>query len=174
MSLEDRCVQFHEAALGTGKSKGPKKEIETLRKFLHKNQTQRFSDKASSRLFDTISIYASHEDGEGLLEDALKLPFTVFSTKQKSKFMKWMEDKRGASNGIPGQPQSQQIFSLTVIEIEDNNLIMMDNESGDSYEAPLPPGELGRSIQGAFETSSDAVEVKVKTSDGKIQILEMA
>jgi hypothetical protein len=140
---------------------------------LHRNQTQRFSDKASSRLFDTISIYASHEDGEGLLEDALKLPFTVFSTKQKSKFIKWMEDKRGASDGIPGEKRAQLLLSLTVIDLEENNVIMMDNESGDSYEAPLPPGEIGETIRNALETSRDAVEVKVKTFDGKLQILEM-
>ena len=122
--LEDRCVQFHEAAMGTGKSKGPAKEIATLRKFLHKNQTQRFTDKATSRLFDTIQIYAigsntkkeeavaatpvivSLEDREGLLEDALKMPFTVFTTKQKKTMLKWIEEIRGAGTGGPSKTAS--------------------------------------------------------------------
>ena len=93
MSLDDRCHQFHEAALGTGKSKGAVKEVATLRKFLHKNQNQRFTDRGVSRLFDTIQIYVNKEDldneaKEALLEDSLKMPFTVFSTKQKKIMIK--------------------------------------------------------------------------------------
>jgi hypothetical protein len=98
MSLESRCLQFHEVAC-TG-SKPPAKEIATLRKFLHKNQQQRFTDKAVARLFDTIHLYAGKQDvssdlKESLLEDALKLPHTVFSTKQKMKMLKMLEDLRG-------------------------------------------------------------------------------
>jgi hypothetical protein len=54
--LEARCVQFHEAALVTGKNKGADKDIVTLKRFLHKNQTQHFTDKAVARLMDTIAV----------------------------------------------------------------------------------------------------------------------
>ena len=97
--------------MGTGKSKGPVKEIATLRKFLHKNQDQRFTDKGVSRLFDTIQIYVHKDDGNApavdndlkaeLLEDALKMPFTVFSTKQKKSMIKWLEMTRSATSHSP-------------------------------------------------------------------------
>ena len=45
-----------------------------LRKFLHRNQNQRFTDKATARLLDTIQIYVkasdlARDDVDGLLED---------------------------------------------------------------------------------------------------------
>jgi len=45
MSLDQRCQQFHDAALGVAKSKGAQKEIATLRKFLHKNQVNENDDE---------------------------------------------------------------------------------------------------------------------------------
>ena len=86
ISFLQRCQQFHEACSGVGKFKGPTKEIAMLRIFLHKNQDQRFTDKAVSRVFDTVQVYVCNADisielKEGLLEDCLKMPFTVFSTK---------------------------------------------------------------------------------------------
>lgn len=211
--LEDRCLQFHEAALGTGKSKGPVKEIATLRKFLHKNQTQRFTDKATSRLFDTIQIYCTSsssssssktdssekksnkndtknmtiiipaEDKEGLLEDALKMPFTVFTTKQKKTMLKWIEDIRGSttssSSGNNNKNNNTIIRKLTVIDIStttatsngNNNtnhngekklLSLMDEESGDTYDdIPLPNNDLGNQIEKSYEQTEDAVDVEV-------------
>lgn len=171
MSLDQRCQQFHEAALGTGKSKGSVKEIATLRKFLHKNQDQRFTDRGVSRLFDTIQLYynKSNEDvdldvKEGMLEDALKMPFTLFSTKQKNSMMKWLEDLRGASgtnaNNEASQPSATQI--LTVIDISNDGIIsLMDNESGDTYDnVPLPKDEMGRSIRDAFANQEHVVSLE--------------
>jgi hypothetical protein len=159
--LDDRCAQFHEAAIGSGKSKGAAKEIATLRKFLYRNQTQRFSDKASARLLDAIAIFAQHEDGEGLLDDALKMPFTVFSTKQKSKMLKWMEERKRHNNGgdkSTAVPTKLILFS--VIDVQGNKASLMNEETGESYEdVLLPDGELGEAIQKAFAASDEALDV---------------
>ena len=188
--LEDRCIQFHEAAMGTGKSKGTAKEIATLRKFLYKNQTQRFTDKATSRLFDSIQIYCttgndaknpnsssnktvspSLEDREGLLEDALKMPFTVFSTKQKKTMLKWIEEVRGERSKKDGSQQDttkSTTIQLSVMDLDvhQQRLHLMNVDSGETYEdVLLPGGDLGQQLQQAFETSNDAVDVEA-TVDG--------
>jgi Eukaryotic elongation factor 5A hypusine, DNA-binding OB fold len=181
--LEDRCVMFHEAAMGTGKTKGAAKEIATLRKFLHKNQTQRFTDKATSRLFDTIQIYAtggkgesapavSLEDREGLLEDALKMPFTVFSTKQKKTMLKWIEEIRGVSGGSSKTESSSKLTTLTVIDLENNQLSLMHEDSGETYEEVLlPSGDLGTQIAKAFETTEESVDVEAAIVDGIVSVV---
>lgn len=178
MSLEQRCLQFHEAALGTpgSKSKGPIKEIATLRKFLHRNQDQRFTDKGVSRLFDTIQIYTHKEEldveqKEGLLEDALKMPFTVFSTKQKKSMLKWLENLRGGGAGAAdeeGKPTKTQILSL--IDLIDDKMSLMDDDTGDLYEdVVVPGGELGDCIQKSFQDTEKAVSVEVVLSDSTVR-----
>ncbi|CAB9514265.1 expressed unknown protein [Seminavis robusta] len=177
--LEDRCVMFHDAAMGTGKSKGSAKEIAALRKFLHKNQTQRFTDKATSRLFDTIQLYCKNdvvalEDREGLLEDALKMPFTVFTTKQKKTMLKWIEELRGTtgSGGKPSKKHSKAIkFSVIDLDADNKKFSLMQEESGDTFEdLPLPEGALGNQIKTAFETTEDAVDVEATLDNGKITV----
>jgi hypothetical protein len=176
MSLEQRCQQFHEAALGVSKSKGPPKEVATLRKFLHKNQDQRFTDKGVSRLFDTIQLYVHKESldlesKEGLLEDALKMPFTVFTTKQKKSMIKWLEALRGggtldiSDEGDNGKPQI-----LSLIDIADGKVSLMNDDTGDAYEdIPLPSGDIGTSIVAAFETTYGTVSVAVEMEGGMVK-----
>lgn len=175
--LEGRCNQFHEAALGSGKTKGAAKEIATLRKFLHKNQTQRFTDKAAAHLFDTISIYASHEDGEALLEDALKMPFTVFSTKQKSKMLKWIEERRGGRSEATTDPSSTKARAviLTVMDIDGTSVSLMNSETGDAYEnVQISDSKLLESIQTAFDTTDDVVDVKATVQNETVTVLDLA
>mmetsp|Transcript_18141 Transcript_18141/g.43875 ORF Transcript_18141/g.43875 Transcript_18141/m.43875 type:complete len:197 (-) Transcript_18141:37-627(-) len=180
MSLDDRCQQFHEAALGTGKSKAPPKEIATLRKFLHKNQDQRFSDKATARLFDTIQVYvvqkASEEVSvdlkEGLLEDSLKMPFTVFSTKQKQKMIKWLEDLRGGGGGISGSGgkgghnTAKNLCVLSVIDLEGTTMTLMSDETGDTYENIELGEDVGAGIRKAFESTDGVVSVEATIDEG--------
>ena len=177
--LEDRCVAFHEAALGTGKSKGAAKEISTLRRFLHKNQNVRFSDKATARLFDTIQIYAATdknpvttEDKEGLLEDALKMPFTVFSTKQKKTMLKWIEDIRGGQDGADDSKcgTMAKVTALTVMDIVEDDVVHLMTRAGDeTFEATLSalPADLRQTLQEAFSATEETIEVEaVLQGDG--------
>ena len=175
MSLDDRCLQFHEAALGTGKTKGPVKEIATLRKFLHKNQNQRFTDKAVSRLFDAIQIYVNKDDldkesKEGLLEDSLKMPFTVFSTKQKKTMIKWLEDLRGTplQQSVSSNNAKDEYSILSVIDFESGKVTLMSDETGDTFENITVEGDLGESIKKAFEQTDGCISVEAQlSSDGE-------
>lgn len=183
MSLDQRCQLFHEAAAGSGsgKSKGPVKEIATLRKFLHKNQDQRFTDKAVSRLFDTVQIYVTnHNDDvsvemkEGLLEDCLKLPFNVFTTKQKQKMIKWLEDLRGGGGGDGGTSATADgqdsdttvvIAVLSVIDVSETTISLMNDDTGDTYDVDILSSSccshnLVNRIKSDFETTENAISVK--------------
>mmetsp|Transcript_18143 Transcript_18143/g.43877 ORF Transcript_18143/g.43877 Transcript_18143/m.43877 type:complete len:197 (-) Transcript_18143:37-627(-) len=187
MSLDDRCQQFHEAALGTGKSKAPPKEIATLRKFLHKNQDQRFSDKATARLFDTIQVYVIQKTSEevsidlkeGLLEDSLKMPFTVFSTKQKQKMIKWLEDLRGGGDGSSGSGgngrhnTANRSFILSVIDLEGMTMTLMSDETGDTYENIELDEDIGTAIRNAFESTDGVVSVEATIDEDNNSIKQI-
>ncbi len=92
--MEACCEQFY-----TDSKKLKQNEIQRLKKFLYKNQNYKFKDNEKTKLFNSIEFYVSSckEKTElkdhvfSLLEDALAMPFTVFSTSQKNKMLKWFE-----------------------------------------------------------------------------------
>ena len=175
--IDQRCIQFYEGAVGISKSKGILKEISTLRKFLFKNQEQRFTDKAVSRLFDTIQVYCAKENTEidthenreklrkaqeDLLEDALKMPFNVFSTKYKQKMMKRLEEMRRPKDENGFKDPEEQKLTFSVIEIDNDIMTLMEINTGDTIEnVPLSRNVFGSRIKTLFE-KGDAVDVKAK------------
>ena len=168
--------------MGTGKSKGATKEIATLRRFLHKNQNQRFTDKATARIFDTIQIYAtdknlSTDDREGLLEDALKMPFTVFSTKQKKTMLKWIEEVRGGTSrsnvGKTDTATNVSTVVLSIMDIEDDTIYLMTPAGDESFEVALSSLSpvLREELQKAFDATKESVEVQATVQDDEAKIL---
>jgi len=103
------------------------------------------------------------------LEDTLKMPFTVFTTKQKQKFLKWLEELRGGDGSSEKKTVGQEEEILSIIELEDNRLSLMQDETGDIYEdVPLPSNDLGRSIQKQFTETDACVRVRVHIQDGSV------
>ncbi|KAI8817684.1 uncharacterized protein EV422DRAFT_211899 [Fimicolochytrium jonesii] len=124
--MEERVRQYHAEASGflpAGPSGEPStttpynpvkvlRAMNAYRKFIHKNQDFRFTDKDKARLFGAVQAYFTYWDrsqnvagdvpGEQkpsslpLIEDALKVPF--FTTKQKSTMLKWYEEVHSASS----------------------------------------------------------------------------
>uniref|UniRef100_A0A7S0YMH1 Translation elongation factor IF5A C-terminal domain-containing protein n=1 Tax=Polytomella parva TaxID=51329 RepID=A0A7S0YMH1_9CHLO len=139
--MEDRVLQFQTFALRPKDSR-TRKDIEKLRQFLQKNQEYRFTERDQSHLFCAIQTYYSafqYDNDEDnpvlpLLEDALKMPFTVFTTNQKKSFLKWLskvtdssKSPKCTSNCIDSEAKFQ------VIEV-DGNLITVMNEGGDTID----------------------------------------
>ena len=111
-----------------------------------------------------------------LLEDALKLPFTVFTTKQKQKFLKWYDELNAKEAAASAQPQREKVtnashsraicaghsltHSLTgvivkemryqVVDVEKNNISLMDLDSGEVQGMALPAPRLQASNPGAL------------------------
>ncbi|KAI8881143.1 hypothetical protein K501DRAFT_253752 [Backusella circina FSU 941] len=99
--MEQRIQQFHDDTKSIPKPPTSKtlKQMNTLKKFIFKNQDYRFSDKEKNKLFACIEAYFTVFDRSGLtltvsafplIEDALKVP--CFTTKQKSQLLKWYEE----------------------------------------------------------------------------------
>ncbi|KAI9031591.1 hypothetical protein CLU79DRAFT_729262 [Phycomyces nitens] len=99
--MEQRIQQFHDDTKTIPKPPTAKtvKQMNTLKKFLFKNQDYRFSDKEKNKLFACIEAYFTCFDRSidsqslsafPLIEDALKVP--CFTTKQKMQLLKWHQE----------------------------------------------------------------------------------
>ncbi|KAK4515619.1 uncharacterized protein ATC70_010570 [Mucor velutinosus] len=99
--MEQRIQQFHDDTKTIPKPPTAKtvKQMNTLKKFIFKNQDYRFSDKEKNKLFACIEAYFTVFDRSGLtdkvssfplIEDSLKVP--CFTTKQKSQLLKWYDE----------------------------------------------------------------------------------
>ncbi|KAI9272021.1 hypothetical protein BY458DRAFT_455693 [Sporodiniella umbellata] len=104
--MEQRIQQFHDDTKAIPKPPTAKtlKQMNTLKKFIFKNQDFRFSDKEKNKLFACIEAYFTAFDRSEaieasafpLIEDALKVP--CFTTKQKSQLLKWYDEILGKDN----------------------------------------------------------------------------
>lgn len=147
MSMEDRVAQFHIDAQQPRSAKTAK-EIEKLRKFLFKNQEYRFTEREQSHLFSAVqSHFAAHQDLPPdqadnnpallLLDDALKMPFTVFTTSHKKTFLKWHAKLTGGvaptNGGGTGTGAAAAVQTYQVYDMTDDTISCMTDD-GDTVE----------------------------------------
>ncbi|KAL6062916.1 eIF-5a domain-containing protein [Balamuthia mandrillaris] len=192
--MDKRVQQFHTDALKGKHAKTPK-EIATLRRFLFKNQNHRFGENEKTRLFSAVQTYysmyqsssapsaaAKKEDsgGEnpvvGLLEDALKMPFTVFSTKHKKTMLKWyteltgkqlsIEDDEGesvlSSSSAASFTEVKWYLLLNIDEAAEDLLTLMDEEDESVVRENLRLSccvdqAMGERIRSAFQEGKEVV-----------------
>eukprot|EP00389_Voromonas_pontica_P007230 GDKH01010901.1.p1 GENE.GDKH01010901.1~~GDKH01010901.1.p1 ORF type:complete len:182 (+),score=14.53 GDKH01010901.1:114-659(+) len=145
--MDARCTQFHVDAQKPLTS-ATAKEIAKLKKFLFKNQDFKFTDSDQSQLFSAIQCHVtayagadeSNNQSVGLLEDALKMPFNVFSTRQKKTFLKWLNKATGkgeAGTEVSAIPEGDW---WDVIEIDGATCTLM---AGDGETRNVPMTALG-------------------------------
>ncbi|KAI8369335.1 uncharacterized protein BYT42DRAFT_105725 [Radiomyces spectabilis] len=123
--MEQRIQQFHDdtKALSNPPTAKQIKQMNTLKKFIFKNQDYRFTDKEKNKLFASIEAYFTCFDRTDataggvsafpLIEDALKVP--CFTTKQKNLLLKWYEEILAQQEGptttkkdeVPSSPQEE-------------------------------------------------------------------
>eukprot|EP01111_Echinosteliopsis_oligospora_P017143 TRINITY_DN7334_c0_g1_i1.p1 TRINITY_DN7334_c0_g1~~TRINITY_DN7334_c0_g1_i1.p1 ORF type:complete len:160 (-),score=53.41 TRINITY_DN7334_c0_g1_i1:14-472(-) len=127
--MEQRLKQYHEEAL-KGRTNKSMKNMNGLRKFIHKNQNYDFTDRDKTRLFSVVECYftmfdRSKKDEKSttqqqdkdeepvtsfpLIEDCLKVPF--FTGKQKSTMLKWYYEMQNDSS--PSSSSSSTSASST-------------------------------------------------------------
>lgn len=123
--MDERCAQFAQDAARRRDGKTPK-EIARLQKFLFNNQDFRFTSGAQQHLFNAVgshvAAYGSLPPGDetapalALVEDALKMPFTVFTTSHKRTMMKWLDKLTpggggsSSNGGSAGDVQPMQVL----------------------------------------------------------------
>ncbi|KAG2485104.1 hypothetical protein HYH03_016095 [Edaphochlamys debaryana] len=181
--MDERCAQF-QADAARPRDARTAKEVEKLRKFLFKNQEYRFTERAQTHLFGAvqahISSHASLSEEERepallLVEDALKMPFTVFTTSHKKTFLKHLERLKpggaGPAGAGAGAPQ-QQRQKWQVIDAGDSVLSVMTAD-GDTLD--LDPGnspaDLVAKVRELFEAGSDVTVLLDEGGRGVAEVL---
>ncbi|KAI7906822.1 uncharacterized protein BX663DRAFT_497705 [Cokeromyces recurvatus] len=115
--MEQRIQQFHDdtKAIPNPPTAKTVKQMNTLKKFIYKNQDYRFSDKEKNKLFACIETYFTVFDRSGLtdkisafplIEDALKVP--CFTTKQKNQLLKWYDEILAKQTGGDDEKKKQE------------------------------------------------------------------
>lgn len=167
MSTEARCLQFLTDAQRPKDNKTVK-DIEKLKKFLFKNQEHRFTEREQTHLFQAIQVYANspHDTNDGdhpalsLVDDALKMPFTVFTTSHKKSMLRWHAKLTGGPE--PGAATSGPVSAkYQVIDIADGIVTCMDPD-GETLDIALTDvsQEMQEAITQGFEDGKD-VQLKI-------------
>jgi hypothetical protein len=195
--MEDRVAQFQEAAEKRLAGAPLAREIGTLRKFLYKNQEYRFTDREKTKLFTAVAAHWSNaaaiepdKTGQslisGLIDDCLKMPFTVFSTSQKSTMLKWHYALLGkpdagdaAASGSSADPRAQRLHRFTVIDAntKDGYLSLLDDTTGetrDDIKCALGSDALKR-ISDALQAGKEVVvDVDLDARSGDAAVAAVA
>jgi hypothetical protein len=156
---------------------------------LFNNQVNRFTDAEQQRLFSAVqahvAAYSSQHEPDypalGLVQDALAMPFTVFTTAQKQKMLKWLDKLNGLEAGTPraaaGDPGAVR---WTLLDVTASTAEVM-NHDGDTQliELSVCDAELVAQLQGLFaETeagdSSQEVVVELGVRHNKPAIVRLA
>ncbi|KAF8063773.1 hypothetical protein HT031_003630 [Scenedesmus sp. PABB004] len=179
MSVEERCAQFAGDAAARPKAG---REIDKLRKFLHKNQGTRFTAKEQGHLFAAVGAYAKAAAAApepdapalGLVEDALKMPFTVFTTAHKAKMLAWLDKLNGLEAAAAGGDGPAGAPSLTVLDVTADAAELMDAE-GETQRVDLSvcDAELVARLRAAFERGDAELSVELGTRHGRPAIVKL-
>ncbi|GFR41842.1 hypothetical protein Agub_g2621 [Astrephomene gubernaculifera] len=175
--MEDRVQQFHTDAQRPRDARTPK-EIERLRKFLFKNQEYRFTEREQSHLFCAVQAhFAAHADlpdeearepALGLIDDALKMPFTVFTTSQKKTFLKWHakltgQADGGAAAGSASAAPKQQRFQVYDVTETSISCMTADGDTAD-IDVQTSDKDLVAKVRELFDAG---VDVNVHLDEGR-------
>ncbi|KAL6765745.1 hypothetical protein V8C86DRAFT_1822678 [Haematococcus lacustris] len=163
--MDDRCQRF---MLDAQSCKQPEKEMSRLRKFLFKNQEHRFTDSEQGHLFQAVQLHVTAAlaaaGGGGvaaaaalsLVEDCLKMPFSVFSTSQKKTMLKWLDKLQDSSDGA-GQRGTPAVAdavsgaeSWSVMDTASEGSVSVMNDAGDEKDVSAGSPEQYQSIHSAL------------------------
>lgn len=177
--MDERTRQFKEAAEdATLSSSALTKELNTLRKFLYRNQEYRFTKSEQQYIFLAVSTHCKnflksrpqeHENNYiGLVDDALKMPFTVFSSAQKDKLLQLYYTMLGEGHSqesapVPLAVPSEKTLELLDMDQKDLQLQLL-TEGGEEYPRGVSVSKATfKEIKKLFDAGSE-VSVTVRES----------
>ena len=191
--MDERTRQFKECAEASQQlsSSALTKEINTLRKFLFRNQEYRFTKSEQQYLFLAVTTHcntflksrpADHETNYiGLVDDALKMPFTVFSSAHKDKMLSlyYLMLKDGADPAIgvatPAPGPSTRELELLDMDQKDLQLSLL-TEDGDEYDRSVAVSKaVFREMKKSFDEGCEiAVTVREEGPDAPVAFVSYA
>lgn len=176
--MEARTEQFQRDAQKARDPNRTPKEIERLRKFLFKNQERRLTEREQSHLFSAVQCHFSAyqdctgDDAEpalGLLEDALKMPFTVFTTSHKKTFLKWHAKLQGQADCEAAPEAAAGSGQLPVWQVIDASGATITVMAADGTTVDVACSEqLAVQVRGRFDGGDD---VSVQLDSGRKAIV---
>jgi hypothetical protein len=152
--MEDRVAEFQSQASARLPSPKLEREISSLRRFLHKNQEHKFTEREKQRLFTAVQAHFSNPaaakpadggDGESvpvvaLIEDALKMPFTVFTTAHKQQMLKWLESLRDSATPKAASTDTTTSTAHAIDLLPDGTLCLIHEDGSSASDARVEPG----------------------------------
>lgn len=154
--MEERVAEFQAAAEARLPPEKLAREVATLRRFLFRNQGHRFTQREQAKLMAAIGAHhanpAAHAavaaGGEplayGLIDDALKMPFTVFSTGDKLRLLKWFEGLQAESTaGGGGEGAAPKTATLSCVDVSPEGYasLLLDDGSGTRDDVRVPAAD---------------------------------
>lgn len=106
------------------------------------------------------------------MEDALKMPFTVFTTSQKKNMLKWLDKLNGleAETTDAGSPAAQQ---FTVLDVTADAAEVMDAEGGtQTIDLGVCDQDLVQQLRQGFAAEQELI-VFLGTRHGKTAIVRI-
>ncbi|CAD2215665.1 hypothetical protein AGDE_02919 [Angomonas deanei] len=179
--IDARTKLFKESAESDLTDAAREREIKKLKSYLFKNQDCRFSKSAQTYLFMAVMGHYNKcpaPDGPcggevaSLLDDALKMPFNVFSSSHKSKFLSsyWsMLGKDGEKEGEEGKPTSSK--QLTLLDIAEGGQLMLMRDDGGEYDCnPVlcRSDSLMAAVRAAFDAGEEVIVTVVKEGEAAV------
>lgn len=153
--MDERCSKF---AADAAQRPTDAKLIATLRKFLFRNQEQRLSAASQQALCDACVKHAAAVGANmdvaqsvGLIEDALAMPFNIFTTAHKKQLLKHLDRLRGLEGEGGGASSSAPSAAANAADDGSRECAVMDVRESD----------------GAIEVMDDEGETAVVTEVGE-------
>ncbi|WIA34477.1 hypothetical protein OEZ86_012808 [Tetradesmus obliquus] len=147
----------------------------------------RFTDRDQSHLFQAIQLYVTMYSSSpepdspalNLVEDALKMPFTVFTTGQKKSMLKWLDRLNGleaaaaAAAGGEAAAGTEQQQQYSVLDVTSDVAEVM-NDEGETQQVQLAvcDTELVEALRRAFQAEQEVL-VQLGMRHGKAAITKM-
>jgi hypothetical protein len=109
-----------------------------------------------------------------LLEDALKMPFTVFTSGHKAKMLRWLERLNSAGDGghlatMMGSSSSAASTRYAVLDLDADAVEVMDEADGETTRISLAAADpdLVRTLQDAFQSGGGVHVVLTQCADAQ-------
>lgn len=161
------------------------KEIETLRKFLFRNQDYRFTKSEQQYIFMAVTTHGNnflknrtdaHEDViTNLLDDALKMPFNVFNSSQKDKLLAMYYIVLGEeAKARPEVKNREKTLSLLDVDEGEGFLVLLTDE-GEEYPTPVSaPNDAVKEIKKLFDDAKDVLVTFTEKPDSPPEFIKFS
>ena len=121
-----------------------------------------FAVAEQEKLLLTIGLYKAvpylRESSSELISDALKMPFTVFTAKQKQTLVKWLDEVTPAGEGrLREVDPTSETESFMCVDIDEDGFASLLKEDGTAHDAVQCEKPIADSIRQWLDDGEEVV-----------------